>query len=105
LRNKIVYAELLFLQKLFIPGYFMCDKYCCKGEWSILQKFLLTKSMKSNNVTNDLENLRNIMKVHIDDVPNWDNITKSNQGIATLSQDLYQEILRTFSLPVRSRLI
>jgi len=84
----------------------MCDKCCCKGEWSILQKFLLlTRSSKSNNTTKELETLKNIMKVQVDDASNWNTIVKSNQEIATLSQDLYQKILHTFSLPVRSRLI
>jgi len=84
----------------------MCDKCCSKGEWSILQKFLLLmRSNKSNNATKELESLKNIMKVRSDDDPNWNTITKSNQEIATLSQDLYQKILRTFSFPVRFRLI
>lgn len=88
---------------MFITGYFICDKCNSKGEWNILEKFLLlTRSTKSNNVQQaELETLRNIIKVQENYVSKWNSITKSNQQISDLSADLYEKVLETFSLPVR----
>lgn len=81
-------------------GYFMCEKCCSKGEWNILDKFLsLTKSMKSDSSTKELETIKNTMRVQEDYISKWDNIVKSNRQIADLSSNTYEEVLRTFSLP------
>jgi len=86
---------------LFI-GYFVCDKCSSKGEWSILEKFLLlTKSFKANNTQKELEILRNAIKVKENYVAKWNNIIKSNQQIADLSSESYERVLNIFSLPVR----
>lgn len=81
----------------------MCDKCNSKGEWNILEKFLLlTKSSKTNNTQKELETLRNTIRIQEDYVSKWDNITKSSQQVADLSLDQYEKILHTFSFPVRS---
>lgn len=85
----------------FISGYFVCDKCNSKEEWNILEKFLLTKSTKANNIQKELETVRNAIKVEENYVSKWNNIVKSNQQIANLSLELYERILKTFSLPVR----
>lgn len=78
----------------------MCDKCNSKGEWNILEKFLLlTKSSKKNNIQ-ELETLKNTIKIQTDYVSKWNNIMKSNQQVADLSPDLYEKVLHTFSLPV-----
>jgi len=92
---------LYLIQILFITGYFLCDKCHSKGEWNILEKFLLTKSTKANNMQKELETLRNAIKVQEDYATKWNNIVKSNQKIADLSSELYEEVLNIFSLPVR----
>ena len=81
----------------------MCDKCTSKGEWNILEKFLLlTKSSKTNNnAKKELENVRNTIRIQEDYVSKWNNIVKSNQQVADLSPDLYEKVLQTFSLPVR----
>jgi len=87
---------------LFISGYFICDKCSSKGEWSILEKFLLlTKSFKANNTQKELETLRNAIKVKENYIIKWNNIIKSNQQIADLSSESYEKVLNIFSLPVR----
>ncbi|XP_011333970.1 twinkle protein, mitochondrial isoform X2 [Ooceraea biroi] len=88
--------------KVFInktTGYFICEKCCSKGEWNILEKFLLTRSIKSDNTAKELETLKSAMRVQEDHVSEWDSILKSNQQVATVSPDVYKEILHTFSLP------
>ncbi|KYQ48786.1 Twinkle protein, mitochondrial [Trachymyrmex zeteki] len=80
-------------------GYFLCYKCSSKGEWNILEKFLLTKSTKANNMQKELKTLRNATKVQEDYATKWNNIMKSNQKIADLSSELYEEVLNTFSLP------
>ncbi|CAL1680357.1 unnamed protein product [Lasius platythorax] len=95
--------EKLKKAKIYInktTGYFMCDKCSSKGEWNILEKFLLlTKSSKTSNTQRELETLRNTIRIQEDYVSKWDNITKSNQQVADLSPDLYEKVLHTFSLP------
>lgn len=49
----------------------------------------------------ELKTLRNATKVQEDYATKWNNIMKSNQKIADLSSELYEEVLNTFSLPVR----
>lgn len=80
----------------------MCDKCSSKGEWNILEKFLLLtkRSSKTNNIQ-ELEALRNTIRIQEDYVSKWNNIMKSNQQVADLSPDLYEKVLHTFSLPVR----
>ncbi|XP_072742710.1 mitochondrial DNA helicase isoform X2 [Anoplolepis gracilipes] len=94
--------EKLKKAKIYInktTGYFMCDKCSSKGEWNILEKFLLlTKSSKTNNIQ-ELETLRNTIRIQEDYVAKWNNIMKSNQQMTDLSPDLYEKILYTFSLP------
>lgn len=78
----------------------MCDKCSSKGEWNILEKFLvLTKSSKASN-KQELETLRNTMKTQTDYVSKWNNIVKSNRQVANLSPDLYEKVLHAFSFPV-----
>lgn len=94
---KIIFS----CKNLFIPGYFVCDKCSSKGEWNILEKFLsLTKSNKIN-MQEELETLRNAIKIHENYASKWNNIIKSNQQIADLSSESYERILNIFSLPVR----
>jgi len=96
--DKIIFSY----KNLFIPGYFVCDKCSSKGEWSILEKFLLlTKSFKANNMQKESEILRNAIKVKENYVAKWNDIIKSNQQIADLSSELYERVLNIFSLPVR----
>lgn len=77
----------------------MCDKCSSKGEWNILEKFLLlTKSSKANK--QELETLRNTIRIQTDIVSKWNNIMKSNQRVADLSPDLYEKVLHTFSFSV-----
>jgi len=78
----------------------MCDKCNSKGEWNILEKFLLLKKSSKANNAQELESLRNTMRIHTDYVSKWGNIMKSNQQVADLSPDLYEKVLHTFSLPV-----
>ncbi|XP_011639381.1 twinkle protein, mitochondrial isoform X1 [Pogonomyrmex barbatus] len=82
-------------------GYFMCDKCNLKGEWNILEKFLLTRSTKVNNkeVQKELEALKNTTKIQGNYISEWNNITKLNQEIAYLSPELYEKVLHIFSLP------
>lgn len=94
--------QIFSCKNLFIPGYFVCDKCSSKGEWNILEKFLLLiKLTKTNDMQKELETLRNAIKVQENYVSKWDNIIKSNQQIADLSSELYEKVLKTFSLPVR----
>ncbi|XP_011877477.1 PREDICTED: twinkle protein, mitochondrial [Vollenhovia emeryi] len=80
-------------------GYFVCDKCNSKGGWNILEKFLsLTKSNKANS-TQELETLRDAVKPEENHASTWNNIIKSNQHIASLSSELYENILNKFSLP------
>ncbi|KAG5308048.1 PEO1 protein, partial [Acromyrmex insinuator] len=80
-------------------GYFLCDKCHFKGEWNTLERFLLTKSTKANNMQKELETLKNATKVQEDYATKWNKIVKSNQKIADLSSELYEEVLNIFSLP------
>lgn len=80
----------------------MCDKCSSKGEWHILEKFLsLRKLTKSNNIEKELEKLRNTIRTQEDYGSKWNDVIKSNQYVADLSSDLYENVLDTFSLPVR----
>ncbi|KAG5343174.1 PEO1 protein, partial [Acromyrmex heyeri] len=72
-------------------GYFLCDKCHFKGEWNILERFLLTKLTKANNMQKELETLRNATKVQEDYATKWNKIVKSNQKIADLSSESYEE--------------
>lgn len=80
----------------------MCDKCNSKGEWNILEKFLLlTKSNKVNNVEGELETWRSAAKDQESYVSKWDDIVKSSHQISNLSSELYEGMLNVFSLPVR----
>lgn len=96
----MIKTSFFFHRNFFDSGYFMCDKCNSKGTWDLLEKLLLTKSVKSNSTQKELETLRNVTRTEEDYVSKWNNLTKSNQLITNLSSELYQKILHMFSLPV-----